>query len=275
MNEIKKNMFMITGAWGSGRSLRAENRFSGDYYYDDRFPKAKRMFQHPDNCYNSWPNIIANNINASIHWVGSDYNHTTNSMNSFASIFQLIEESYANEDAINFYFVCLNGVYDMEKQLKVGNHMTAQAAIMKQRFNPKDDFWSNYKKVHDVYKKSILQFRRGWVNMKECITKSNYNNRLIFFIQDKQKIDDEFRNLIDPDHLSIDDHLERLVEGQEYAYFIRQPLDVLVERAWLKKSRQWSINHPVHDECLDQRQMDTLGENVHSWLTNNTNCFNM
>ena len=190
-------------------------------------------------------------------------------------MFYKSNEGRFGKDVINFYFVCLNGVYDIEKNLKVGANATHQAAIMKQRFNPDDDFWSNYKKVHHIYKKSILQFRRGWVNLKKIINKSNYNDRIIIFMQGLDEINYDFRDLIDPDNLSIDDHMDLLCKDKEYAYFFRQPLDVMVERKWLKKSRQWSINHPVHDECLNEKQHYTLGNNVYSGLTNNTNCFIM
>ena len=264
MNDIKKNMYMITGAWGSGRNLKVENNFSGDFYKDDRWPKARRIYHHPDNCYSSWPNIIANQINASIHWVGAEYNHTTNSLTSLDHFWRATQwrelEEKSQQDHINFYFVCLNGVFDLADNVKIEKN---------------SDFWTNFHAVNGMFTKSLRQFRIGWTAFKKIIKQANYNNRIIFLIQDKETIDRDFRHSIIPDNLSIDDHIGKLTGEQEYTYFCRRPLDELVQRKWLLKAKAYHEQNPFKGDTLSEKQQDVLGNNICSWLTNNTNCFIM
>ena len=259
MNNIKKNMFMLTGAWGTGRNLKLENRFSGDYYKDERWPKANGMYYHPDNCYNAWPNIIANNINANIHWVGSDNNHTTNSLSSLEYIWKQNSGQWGN-DVINYYFVVLNGTYDLQESGFI---------------NEKNNFWENYEKVSNFYKKSLKQFILCWDNLQEIVANTTYNDRLVFFVQDREKIDKEFIHTVHSDTLSIQNRFETIADEHEYTYFCRISLDSFVEAKWLRKSRYLATYKPFDGETLDARQQEALGLNVYSWLTNNTNCFIM
>ena len=249
MNNIKKNMFMVTGAWGSGRNLREQNENSGDYYTDKRWPRARRLYHHPDNCYNSWPNIIANNINATVHWVGSDDNHITNTLSTFELFFNSIEGRY--EDGINFYFVVFNGIYDLENKFKVDDNA---------------DFWTNYKKASKFQKDNLMTFNRGWISLKEIIKQSSYNDRMVFIMQDKEKIDDEYRR---DDHPSIADQLNDMLQDYEYVYFARQPMDEIVQEAHKFGSE------PFDGPTLDKKQNETFGNNLYSWLTERTNCFIM
>lgn len=243
-------MFMITGAWGSGRNLREDNKKSGDYFTDKRWPRARRLYHHPDNCYNSWPNVIASYINATVHWVGSDDNHTVNTLSTLNLFFNSIEGRYNNGE-INYYFIVLNGIYDMQEKFPI---------------NEEEDFWTNYNKAYKFHKTSLTQFNRGWDSLKLIIEQSSYNDRMIFIMQDKDLIDSEFRR---DDTPSIYDQLNILCNEQEYVYFHKGGLEDIVQ------SHKTFGAAPYSGPTLTQEQNDIFGFNLYSWLTKQTNCFIM